>query len=50
MYFDTHAHYDDGAFDKDRDGVLAAMPPFVVKLIIDPCCDGFSILAAVKLS
>ena len=50
MYFDTHAHYDDGAFDKDRDGVLAAMQPSGVKLIIDPGCDGASSLAAVKLS
>ena len=24
--FDTHAHYDSGAFNADRDGVLAALP------------------------
>ena len=23
MYFDTHAHYDDEAFEEDRDAVLA---------------------------
>ena len=26
MLFDTHAHYDSGAFNADRDGVLAALP------------------------
>ena len=24
--FDTHAHYDDGRFDEDRDALLASMP------------------------
>ena len=24
MFFDTHAHYDDKAFDEDRDSLLAA--------------------------
>ena len=26
MYFDTHAHYYDDAFDADRDEVLSALP------------------------
>ncbi len=26
MIFDTHAHYDDEAFDGDRDGLLASLP------------------------
>ena len=26
MYFDTHAHYDDKAFDEDRELLLASMP------------------------
>lgn len=26
MLFDTHAHYDDEAFDPDRDAVLSALP------------------------
>ncbi len=26
LIFDTHAHYDDEAFDADRDALLAAMP------------------------
>ena len=26
MIFDTHAHYDDEAFDEDRDMLLAGLP------------------------
>lgn len=26
MIFETHAHYDDKAFDKDRDALLKSMP------------------------
>ena len=26
MIFDTHAHYDDEAFDEDRDSLLASLP------------------------
>ena len=26
MYFDTHAHYYDDAFDPDRDALLASLP------------------------
>ena len=26
MIFDTHAHYDSGAFNADREEVLASMP------------------------
>lgn len=26
MYFDTHAHYDSGAFNADRKELLASMP------------------------
>ncbi len=39
MYFDTHAHYDDGAFDKDREELLASMPDAGVGLILIPGCD-----------
>lgn len=39
MIFDTHAHYDDEAFDVDRDSLLAAMPAQGVGLILDPGCD-----------
>ena len=36
MYFDTHAHYDAGQFDADRDELLASMPSEGVDCIIDP--------------
>ena len=39
LIFDTHAHYDDTAFDLGRDALLAAMPAQGVGLILDPGCD-----------
>ena len=39
LIFDTHAHYDDEAFDADRDALLASMPENGVGLIVDPGCD-----------
>ena len=39
MYFDTHAHYDDKAFDADRDALLASFPDSGVALVLDPGCD-----------
>ena len=44
--FDTHAHYDDEAFDADRDAVLAAFDG----LVIDPGCTLASSQAAVDLT
>jgi len=37
--FDTHAHYDSGAFNKDRMELLASMPEKDVELILNPGCD-----------
>ncbi len=39
MYFDTHAHYYDRAFDADRDALLAALPAAGVELVLCPGCD-----------
>ena len=39
MYFDTHAHYDDKAFDPDREELLSAMPENGVTRILVPGCD-----------
>ena len=39
LIFDTHAHYDDEAFDADREELLASMPENGVGLIVDPGCD-----------
>ena len=35
MIFDTHAHYDDEAFDGDRKTLLASMPENGVGCIVD---------------
>lgn len=36
MLFDTHAHYDDEAFDGDRDEVLRSLAPCGVGLVVNP--------------
>ena len=35
LIFDTHAHYDDEAFDADREALLSSMPENGVGLIVD---------------
>ncbi|MGI5936177.1 MAG: TatD family hydrolase [Oscillospiraceae bacterium] len=50
MYFDTHAHYDDEAFDSDRYELLASMPEKGVSLILNPGCNRDSSLTAIELS
>lgn len=37
MIFETHAHYDDGAFDEDRDALLKSMDNHGVGCIINVC-------------
>lgn len=49
MYFDTHAHYDDSAFDPDRDSLLASLAGEGVELVVNPGCDEPSSRAAVEL-
>lgn len=42
QYFDTHAHFDSGKFNADREEVLRAVHESGVALIVDPgrlCCD-----------
>ena len=48
--FDTHAHYDSGAFNTDRLEVLASMPGQGVELILNPGCDLESSRTAVELA
>ena len=48
--FDTHAHYDSGAFNADRLEVLASMPEAGVELILNPGCDLPSSQTAVELA
>ena len=39
MFFDTHAHLDDAAFDEDREKLLAGLQQAGVELVLDPGCD-----------
>ena len=39
MLFDTHAHYDDEAFDPDRELLLESLPQRGVALVLNPGCD-----------
>lgn len=48
--FDTHAHYDSGAFNADRMELLASMPEKGVELIVNPGCDLESSRTAVSLA
>ena len=50
MIFDTHAHYDDKAFDSDRDRLLSQLPEAGVALILDPGCDVKSSESALALA
>ena len=50
MYFDTHAHYDDKAFDTDRDELLSSLRSEGVELVIDPGCDIASSRAAIAFA
>ena len=48
MLFDTHAHYDDEAFDADRDALLTALPQRGIGLVLNPGCDVESSRKAVQ--
>lgn len=50
MIFDTHAHYDSGAFNADRFEILESMPEKNVGLIVDPGCDLISSRDAIALA
>ena len=50
MIFDTHAHYDAGQFDADREELLASLPEKGVGRIIDPGCDGASSRLALSIA
>ena len=39
MYFDTHAHYDDEAFDIDRHELISSLPENGVSLVLNPGCN-----------
>ena len=50
MYFDTHAHYTDEAFDADRDETINAVHDSGVELIMNASCDMDSCVRALELT
>lgn len=50
MIFETHAHYDDSAFDKDRDTLLAVMAESGIGLIVNVGASLESTAASIKLA
>ena len=50
LFFDTHAHYDDNAFDGDREELLGKLTEKGVELILDPGCTVESSRKAIELA
>lgn len=50
MYFDTHAHYDDEAFQEDRDALVSGLPARGISLVLNPGSDVSSSRQAVALA
>ena len=49
MIFDTHAHYDDEAFDEDRDQLLSSMKDGGVGCIVNVCASAGGFDGTLKL-
>ena len=50
MIFDTHAHYDDAAFDEDRDELLSSFVENNIGCVIDVASDAASIEKVTKIA
>ena len=50
MYFDTHAHLDDKAFDQDRDALMESLLEAGVELVLNPGCEEASSRHAAALA
>ena len=50
MFFDTHAHLDDAAFDEDRDEVIKRIREAGVDRVLNPGCDEKSTRVAAELA
>ncbi len=50
MIFDTHAHYDDTAFDADRDELLASLPENGIGCVVDVSSDPASCQKVLRLA
>ena len=42
MYFESHAHYDDSRYDKDRDELLSSLPSFGIDYVVNAGIDLYS--------
>ncbi len=50
MIFDTHAHYDDTAFDADRDALIKSLPENGIGTVVDVSSDMASVTRVLKLA
>ncbi|PHV70854.1 hydrolase TatD [Sporanaerobium hydrogeniformans] len=50
MYFDSHAHYDDERFNKDREYLLEALPQQGVGLVVNAAADMQSTYTSLELA
>lgn len=49
MIFDTHAHYDDDAFDEDREALIASMPENGIGTLVNVCASVHGMMNTVAL-
>ena len=50
MIFETHAHYDDAAFEEDRDSLLSSLPGAGIGRVINVCADADSLRTTMELT
>ena len=50
MYFDSHAHYEDGRFDPDREQVLSGLPSRGIEGVINVGSDLATSRASLRLA
>ena len=50
MIFDTHAHYDDKAFDEDREEMLASLPENGIGNVVNVCASINSLRRIIPLT
>ena len=50
MIFDSHAHYDDKAFDGDRDALLSSFPQNGIEGVVNAGADRRSVWKTLELA
>ncbi len=50
MYFESHAHYDDGRFKNDREEILNLLPSCAIDYVINVGCDMKSSRESIKMA